>query len=45
VESPLEILERNAERAGLREYIRQIEEVVRPMLGDQAPLQFLGSRM
>ncbi|MCC6558193.1 MAG: hypothetical protein IT372_35045 [Polyangiaceae bacterium] len=35
-ETPLEILERNGEGAGLREYTREVEELILPLLGDRA---------
>jgi len=36
-ESPLDLLEQNAARAGLRSYIKQIEEILLPMLGARTP--------
>lgn len=35
-ETPLEILERNGDGAGLRDYTKDVEEIILPLLGDRA---------
>lgn len=37
METPLDCLEQNGDRAGLRDYTRQVEEVLLPLLGDARP--------